>query len=437
MMMRKYILFISLILSGAVFSCDLSSSIPPVNVDFVLMSDGEIYSEDGITVSVSTSNNSVSYEAETEAGVASFSLLPGLYTVSASFKTDDYIYNLNASVTIASGDDGRMELELMKVKPKALIIKELYIGGCQKDDGSGAYNYDKYVILYNNSDTDVDAGDVGFAFVTPANSNASNRWLKDGQLLYDSEGWIPAGWNIWWFETEVVIPPYSHIVVAINGAIDHTATYSQSVDLSRPEYYAMYDPEAFGDKYSQNMYPNPSDNIEPSHYLQTFLYGKGNAWPVSNTSPAFYILEYSDIEEYTKNDVNYDRTESAELPVVKVDRSWVLDGIEVFRGGYESRNSKRFTSDIDAGYIYHTSDRGYTLYRNVDKEATEALPENEGRLVYGYAGGTDGTDHAYGSTDPSGIDAEASIANGAHIVYMETNNSSADFHQRRISSLKD
>ena len=187
MMMRKYILFISLILSGAVFSCDLSSSIPPVNVDFVLMSDGEIYSEDGITVSVSTSNNSVSYEAETEAGVASFSLLPGLYTVSASFKTDDYIYNLNASVTIASGDDGRMELELMKVKPKALIIKELYIGGCQKDDGSGAYNYDKYVILYNNSDTDVDAGDVGFAFVTPANSNASNRWLKDGQLLYDSD----------------------------------------------------------------------------------------------------------------------------------------------------------------------------------------------------------------------------------------------------------
>ena len=104
--------------------------------------------------------------------------------------------------------------------------------------------------------------------------------------------------------------------------------------------------------------------------------------------------------------------------------------------GLESSNNKRFTSDIDAGSIYMTSDYGYTLYRNVDKEATEALPENAGKLVYGYTGGTVGVDITYGSTDPSGIDAEASIANGAHIIYMETNNSSSDFHQRRISSLK-
>lgn len=40
------------------------------------------------------------------------------------------------------------------------------------------------------------------------------------------------------------------------------------------------------------------------------------------------------------------------------------------------------------------------------------------------------------STDPSGIDAEASIRNGAHIVYSDTNNSSNDFHQRAKASLK-
>lgn len=67
--------------------------------------------------------------------------------------------------------------------------------------------------------------------------------------------------------------------------------------------------------------------------------------------------------------------------------------------------------------------------------APEALAGNEGKIVYGYSLGT--TDYKGAqSTDPSGIDAEASIRNGAHIVYSDTNNSSNDFHQRAKASLK-
>ena len=80
-----------------------------------------------------------------------------------------------------------------------------------------------------------------------------------------------------------------------------------------------------------------------------------------------------------------------------------------------------------------TLGKGYTIYRNVDKEATEALPENQGKLVYGYSLGTSDIG---GSTDPSGIDAEASIAAGAHIIFSQTNDSGKDFHQRFKSSLK-
>ena len=80
-----------------------------------------------------------------------------------------------------------------------------------------------------------------------------------------------------------------------------------------------------------------------------------------------------------------------------------------------------------------TNKMGYSVYRNVDKEATEALEENTGKLVYNYAGGTADVE---GSTDPSGIDAEASMANGAHIIYCDTNSSMMDFHQRKVASLK-
>jgi hypothetical protein len=87
---------------------------------------------------------------------------------------------------------------------------------------------------------------------------------------------------------------------------------------------------------------------------------------------------------------------------------------------------KRLTADVDAGYVWLTNKQGHTLYRNVDQEETEALSENSGKLVYNYALGT----------DPSGIDAEASIRKGAHIVYKDTNNSTEDFHERQKCSLR-
>lgn len=60
----------------------------------------------------------------------------------------------------------------------------------------------------------------------------------------------------------------------------------------------------------------------------------------------------------------------------------------------------------------------------------EQLPTATTKLVYNYAEGVEGT------TDPSGIDAAASIKNDAKIIYQDTNNSSADFHLRKEWSLK-
>jgi hypothetical protein len=106
-----------------------------------------------------------------------------------------------------------------------------------------------------------------------------------------------------------------------------------------------------------------------------------------------------------------------------------LDGVEVFGESYVASSKKRFPSSIDAGSVLLTKEKGHTLYRNVDKEETEKLPENKGKLVYGYTMGVS-------TGDPSGIDAEASIKNGAHIIYMDTNNSTNDFHERKAFSIK-
>ncbi len=438
--MKKILAFIMLAGVIAATSCEPQTKDPvAVDIEVALKFNDETLVKGGVNVDLRALNGNATYSVATDAnGVAAFKVLPGLYEASASFSEKElyttFIYNgVNSSITVTDAADvtNYFVIDLAQSQSNQLVIKEFNFGACMDNDGKKAYGNYRYVILYNNGDTEIDASDVCLAFTTPANSNATNKYLVDGQLTYEALGYIPAGWAIWWFETEVKIAPYSQILIAINGAIDHTATYANAADLSNADY-ACYDPESGFNNATQ--YPAPDASVPTTNYMQTYRYGLGIAWPLSNLSPAFYILAKEDIETFVQNEANYDKTNGDMLPDVKVPVETVVDAIEVFDVAYKDKNNKRFPASIDSGYLNFTSKMGYTAYRNVDKDATEALPENKDKLVYNYAGGT--ADVPDGSTDPSGIDAEASIANGAHIVYKDTNNSTNDFHQRRTPSLR-
>ena len=316
-----------------------------------------------------------------------------------------------------------------------IIIKEVYNGGCPKDDGSGYFQMDKCIVLYNNCPQQVVANNLCIAFATPYNSNSKNdNYDAQGSLVYEAEAFTPAQNGIWYYPHSLVIEPYCQVVVNICGAIDNTQTYSQSVNYAHGDYYCMYDPES---GYNQtSYYPTPADVIPASHYWKAAKYGQATAWPFSVTSPAVFIYQPQGISpmEHAMNADNLWYTPGvAQTPVwacVKVPNEWIIDAVEVYNAAAKEDNMKRFTADIDGGYVYLTNKLGHSLYRNVDEEWTEALPENAGRLVRGYDLGAE-------TTDPSGIDAEASIRNGAHIVFMDTNNSSEDFHERARCSLRD
>lgn len=311
-----------------------------------------------------------------------------------------------------------------------IIIKEVYNGACPTDDGSTFFQADKCIILYNNCKQQAVVNNLCFAFSTPYNSQASNKnYDAQGQLVYEAEGFIPAANGIWYYPGSLVFEPWSQIVINVQGAIDNTKTYSQSVNYANKDYYCMYDPES---GYANTMYyPTPADVIPTSHYLKSVKYGQGNAWMLSITSPALFIYQPQNISpaDHARNADNLWYTpgdaHDAIHANIKVPAEWIIDGVEIFSAPDKEKNRKRLTADIDAGYVYLTNKLGHTLYRNVDKEETEAMPENAGKLVYGYA------------DDPSGIDAEASIKKGAHIMYMDYNDSSNDFHERAKCSLRE
>lgn len=414
----------------------------PVQLTIQLMNGGQAFAKEGISVLLSDESGSISFHLVSDAeGKVSASLPVGFYTVSATWKQDKdgerTTYNGSGTGLIASPErDSFYFLELQEVKNQLLIIKELYPGGCLNEATGKGYSDDAYIVLYNNSETELDASDVVFCFAGPYNSTSSNQYYDiEGKLLYEPLSWIPALGAIWWFTAPVTIPAYSQIVIAVFGAIDHTITVPASVNLSDPGYYWMSNDGITA--YDMPKY-NVSDAIPSSHYLTCVPYTQGRAWALSIASPAFYIarMPAGQAKALSENADDYDHTLGAGAPyfVVKMPKANVIGAVEVWPAASIKSSKARFPADINTGYVAYTNAKGYSIYRNVDKEATESLEENKGKLVYNYAGGTEDVE---GSTDPSGIDAEASIKAGAHIIYSQTNDSSKDFHQRKVASLKD
>lgn len=390
---------------------------------------------------VTVTSASASYSNETdETGKAEFSLPAGSYTASVSFKVENTNYNGSAPFVVEPVQPEGEEVPVIEVpltasNTSALILKEVYVGGCKKNDGTSNYFYDKYIIIYNNSTEEVDASRMCITMGRSTHTAAANKYeVTDGIIEYEAAGWTPANFGIWWFQdgVEVKIPAYSQITVALTGAIDHTKTYTNSVDLSGVDY-CFYDKESGFNLAAA--YPAPAADIPETHYMKTYMFGQGTVWAPNMDDAGLMILtppDGVDIKDWVKTEDNFDnRGTNNSTKYAKIPTSWVMDAMEGWPAADETKYVRRFPAAVDAGYNIMVKNLGYTQYRNVDKEATEAIAENEGKLVYNYAGAVSEED-----TDPSGIDAEASIANGAKIVYMDTNNSANDFHQRKVASLK-
>ena len=435
-MKRILIVFAAALMTLA---CDPATKSDVADITISLEMNGSAYAHADKKITVQDLTSSAIFEATTGAdGKALFKLLPGVYEASVSFQIQEngrtvLVNAIRSDITVAAGDKKNYTLKLVQSEKSAIVIKELYNGGCQTDDGSQSIDHDCYIILYNNSDKPVDISNYNFAFCgLNSYGDEMEDFTVDGSLTFEKDGGLPAFQGIWSFKKQVIVEPYSQIVVAFFSAIDHTQTYSKSVDLSNPSYYVMYDPESGWNK--ENRYLPPSSNIPTDQYLKASNFNPGAiAWILSVSSPAFFIFDKEDAGSYVMDPSNHDERNFCKAATIPFE--WIVDGVEVFGTAYPEDNTKRFTAQIDAGKVMHTCKLGHTLYRNVDKEATEAFEGNAGKLVYNYAGGTSDAGIPFGSTDPSGIDAEKSIANGATIIYKDTNNSTYDFHERKYASL--
>lgn len=396
---------------------------------------------EGVKVKLENRTTRLSFDGITNSeGIAEFTVIAGEYTVTVSdirsVSGNRVIFNASQSGIIITGATLEpLIVGLVKSKTGQIVIKEYYFNGCQNNDGNDKFQRDPYVILYNNSDEPASLENLCFGATIVANSQAANNDYVGGKLFYENEGWVPAGFGIFYFGSSISLEPGKQVVVAINSANDHTVTYNNSVNLANADYYVFYDINSGFN--SATYHPAPSNLIPASHYLKAIRYPSvtSNAYTMSVMSPAFFIFSTEGTTPAafaadTLNNINKYNNSNVQARL-KVPVEWVIDGVEVFQKG-AAVNYKRLPAAVDVGSIdFPDVKQGYTLYRNVDKDATESIAGNAGKLVYNYTGVA--PDFV---SDPSSIDAEASIRNGARIIYKDTNNAGVDFHVRGKASLR-
>lgn len=318
-------------------------------------------------------------------GTAHLTLPSGIYSASVSKVIDDgYFRNAYngtlGDVVIGAGfTTVTLPVTITSMQTgNPILIKEVYAGGCQKDDGSGIFALDKCIILYNNSAEAVPLDDIAIGMAEPYNAEASgHNFLVNGRLDYADDDWVPAINGIWYFQDGQKIEPYSELVVNVQGAVDNTLAYGNSINYAHSGYYCMYDVEASssdGGKYNNTRYyPSPSEAIPSSHYLKAVKYGQANAWPMSQTSPALILFktEGATPKAFGEDNGNivYPAGKQGDIisACLKVPRSWVLDAVEVYNANALAACKKRLTSDLDNGYVTLTGGYGHSLVRKVEK----------------------------------------------------------------------
>ena len=347
-------------------------------------------------IEVSNVNDNSSYTAVCDkSGAASLRLPSGLYRAAASAQISNRRFNASKGGIILSGGEVSVDLSMKVSRAGEIVIKEIYCGGCMRLPQEGTYQQDSYIILHNNTENTVYLDSLCFGTLAPYNSNSASVFDEDIEFS-------PVIQAVWQFPGDGKSFPLEKgedAIVAILGAIDHTAQYPLSVNLNRSDVFACYSPTYFPNvKY----HPAPGDKVRRDRYMNVVIKtGQSSAYTFSITSPAAVIFrtEGQTVQEFVSgNDNVIYLPGSTNDRIVCVPNEWVLDGVEVFNG-QSSSNKKRINSSIDASYVTLSNTfEGKTLMRKVDEAKTAEL---------GYE------------------------------VLVDTNNSGNDFYERESQSIKE
>ena len=304
-------------------------------------------------------------------GQVSFNVEPGYYAASVHYQAPSGLVFSGRieSLSLLSDQNetqGTIELPLSQAKTSALVIKEIYFGGC-KGLNDKEYQADQYVTLYNNSDQTIYLDGLCVGIVDPGN-NLESPWMN-----YTDMKRIPVNDLTWQFPgkgKEYPLAPGEETTIATN-AVDHTGgefQHANSVDLSGVDW-------GFWDVSLERQ--NITAGVKPMTLLAN-LNPLLVMYSLPVFGPTFMVFSLQDSpEEYVQNPDNREprpKAANQDKRYLMVPQEWVIDCIECVKN---IDSPKRVPNELDNGKCYIPGERysGRSIIRK--KTGTTG-----GRIIY-------------------------------------------------------
>ena len=282
-------------------------------------------------------------------GKASFNVEPGYYAASVHYQAASGLIfsgRIESLSLLSDQEQGVIELPLSQAKINALVIKEIYFGGC-KGLNDKEYQADQYVTLYNNSDQTIYLDGLCVGIVDPGN-NLESPWMN-----YTDMKRIPVNDLTWQFPgkgKEYPLAPGEETTIATN-AVDHTGgefQHANSVDLSGVDW-------GFWNVSLERQ--NITAGVKPMTLLAN-LNPLLVMYSLPVFGPTFMVFSLQDSpEEYVQDPDNREpRPQAANQDkcYLMVPQEWVIDCIECVK---DINSPKRVPNELDNGKCYIPGDR--------------------------------------------------------------------------------
>ncbi len=381
------ILWLTVLLTGCM---DMDDTTPPVNATIQLVKP-EVFSEmtdlSGITVTLTSSIDVVQATTDADGKIVLSELAPNTYDISMSQTITHEAYEQYSGQTVGGDmdflltatlnqqvitEDGTVLLPMMVAPKETLIIGKVY-SSWKKVTGS-TFKNGRYVELYNNSDTEVDAAGLYLGLLESESTVPFKVYPYEtaetpGILHMKQVFRIPT-------TTPVMVAPGGTLLI-VNSAFDHSTQNDWERDLSGADFEAK-------DLSTASPMPN-NDNVPALELIFTTYNDVQSPITYMNLiqgGPVSVVIFRTD-EDVTQWKQVYATGKTTGRLFMEVPVSCVLDGVEILKHStsFEAGaniNTKRLFQEVDAGFSFVSSASGNAGERLVRKTA---LVTSDGRKV--------------------------------------------------------
>lgn len=366
--------YILILLAFLLFSCseeDYNSC--TVNIQLILPDEYKNLAIDEMKVDLTNKDQGNTYSSYCSSeGKATLDVECGYYTASVHYQTaSGLIFNGRIeNLALLSGEEVvATTIQLTRSQTNALVIKEIYFGGCIGKNGEG-YQADQYVTLYNNSQEVIYLDGLCVAVVDPA-SNIQSPWMK-----YTDMARIPVNDLTWQFPgdgKQYPLAPGAETTIATN-AVDHKGgeyEHTNSVDLSKVDW-GFWDVSLKRQAISPGVNPMKLIlNLNPGQLMYSLA--------VNGSAIMVFKVEGDGTDTYINDPLNREprpQSSNKNKYYLMIPKTWVIDCVECVNNENQVA-SKRVPGDMDNGaaYIPGNPYTGKSLIR-------KSSSNEKGQLIY-------------------------------------------------------